>query len=399
MTKPRIGMILDQQFPPDPRVENEAVSLADAGFEVFLWAYSFDNRDLEERYKNFNIYRTPASKYWIKKLRALVNTLPLYNYFLINKLKIFIDKYKIDVLHVHDLYLLGAALSLKQKFDLPIVSDLHENYVEGLKKYRFSTTFPGNMLISIPRWEKTEKKWLSKVDKIIVVIEEAVERLVRLGIQREKIGIVPNYVNIEQFTAFGLDPTLMNKFKDKYLISYTGAFDFHRGLDTLIHAFKICTDKGFNGNLLLVGSGQNQKKLVQFVNKLELGKSVIFEGYQPFRKFPSYIQISDIGVIPHIKTIHTDNTVPHKLFHYMLMKKPVIVSNCAPLERIVNECKCGFVFESENSNDLAEKILKIYNNKNQSLEMGINGEKCANAKFNWSNSANQLVKFYENFSG
>jgi hypothetical protein len=36
----RIGMILDAVFPPDPRVENEAVSLIEAGHEVFPFLFA-----------------------------------------------------------------------------------------------------------------------------------------------------------------------------------------------------------------------------------------------------------------------------------------------------------------------------------------------------------------------
>ena len=34
-------MILDAPFPPDPRVENEAVSLIKAGHEVFLFCLKY----------------------------------------------------------------------------------------------------------------------------------------------------------------------------------------------------------------------------------------------------------------------------------------------------------------------------------------------------------------------
>ena len=35
-------MILDATFPPDPRVENEAISLIAAGHEVFLFCLKYD---------------------------------------------------------------------------------------------------------------------------------------------------------------------------------------------------------------------------------------------------------------------------------------------------------------------------------------------------------------------
>ena len=40
----KIGMILDQEFPPDPRVQNEAISLIKAGHEVFLFCLHYGSQ-------------------------------------------------------------------------------------------------------------------------------------------------------------------------------------------------------------------------------------------------------------------------------------------------------------------------------------------------------------------
>ena len=38
---------------------------------------------------------------------------------------------------------------------------------------------------------------------------------------------------------------------------------------------------------------------------------------------------TDIGLVPHRKSEHTDTTIPHKIFQYV-QRLPVIVSNCTP---------------------------------------------------------------------
>ena len=42
----KIGMILDDVFPPDPRVENEAITLINSGHEVFLFCLTYGNQKL-----------------------------------------------------------------------------------------------------------------------------------------------------------------------------------------------------------------------------------------------------------------------------------------------------------------------------------------------------------------
>jgi hypothetical protein len=53
----RILMLLDTEFPPDIRVENEAQSLLDAGHEVHILSYNFGSKTETEIYKGIHIHR------------------------------------------------------------------------------------------------------------------------------------------------------------------------------------------------------------------------------------------------------------------------------------------------------------------------------------------------------
>ena len=81
----------------------------------------------------------------------------------------------------------AEALKAKKKLkkEIFICGDLHENYADALKYYRFSNTFPGNILISQPKWQATEKDWISKLDRAIVVVNEMKQRISKY-IDKEK---------------------------------------------------------------------------------------------------------------------------------------------------------------------------------------------------------------------
>jgi len=59
----RIGMILDKIFPPDPRVENEAVSLVENGFEVYLFCLKYDYNQLEDESSKWDSCKKISIKY------------------------------------------------------------------------------------------------------------------------------------------------------------------------------------------------------------------------------------------------------------------------------------------------------------------------------------------------
>ena len=393
--KRRIGMILDQKFPPDVRVENEALSLVRAGFEVYLFCYAYKQEATEEDYRGIQIRRIRASHDRIKRMRALVNVIPVYEKYLLHKILSFIEKNHIDILHVHDLYLLGICLKIKDLTGITIVSDLHENYVEGLRYYNFANTFPGNILINLNKWRRAEIAWLTRVDKIIVVVQEAAQRLKLLGIDDRKIAVVENYLNYVDYDLQALQLDIVERYKYQFIMSYIGRIDFHRGLHTVVEAMQRLKSNSLPVKFVIVGSGTISKQLKLKTNTSALEDQIEFLGLQPHEHLRSYVEASTIGIIPHLKTGHTDNTLPHKLFHYMYLKKPVLVSNCDPLKRIVEHCSCGKVFINGDPQDLAAKIEWFWYNAESLDRMGNNGYQALMKEYNWDNAEKRLISLYE----
>lgn len=392
-----IGMVIDNEFTGDIRVENEVIALEKAGFSVFILCLSFGNRNKIEKFGNSTIVRIDADLRIIKKMRALTNT--IFNFYpdwwakRINK---FVEEYKINVLHIHDLYMFGAGFKAKGRYGLkiPIVGDLHENYVEGLKKYKFSNSFPGNLLISIPKWERTEIEWISQLDYAITVIEEAVERYVSIGLERNKFKVVANYVNIEEYLKMLTEYTVEKK-ECCFTVTYIGAFDIHRGLESVVKAVSDIYKVIPNLKLVLVGRGKNLELLKQIAEQSGMSDNIVFEGWQPHSKLPAYINASDVCIIPHLKTKHTDNTIPHKLFQYMLFEKPVVATDCNPIKRIVESENCGLIYESGDSKGFASKIIELFNDRDKMKVMGKLGKEAVLKKYNWNETSKNLINMYQ----
>ncbi|NOY77788.1 MAG: glycosyltransferase family 4 protein, partial [Calditrichaeota bacterium] len=116
-------------------------------------------------------------------------------------------------------------------------------------------------------------------------------------------------------------------------------------------------------------------------------------GWVPFEKSARAIQEADICFIPHLSIAHTDTTVPHKLFQYMYLKKPVLVSSSPPLKRIVEETACGLVFEAGNPEDFAEKLLQMARS-HRLQEWGEAGHRAVVETYNWEKESQKLVRIY-----
>jgi len=391
----KIGMILDNEFPPDPRVENEAMSLIESGHEVFLFTVQyFSNRPARENYNGIQLVRYSFPKL-VYKLSALAYSFPFYHWILFLKMKQFIHETNIDVIHIHDIQIARAVFWANKSFGKKIVLDLHENRPEIMRFYSHVNSCLGKMLIWPKRWKGFEKKYIQKSDKVVVVTSEAAllyQKQYKVG--PKKFIVVPNTVRKKFYTDYRIDQEIVNCYQDRFTLLYVGDTGLRRGTLLLLESLLLLKDKIPNIKLVLVGKSRSDSVLREFAHQNGLDDSVDFLGWQDFRLFPSFIQAAKIGLSPLVKNTHHDTTFANKLFQYIAFGKPVVVSNCKAQAELVDSEKCGLVFENNDTVDMAEKIFSLFSSPKMYEEMSENAIRAITQKYNWENTTKDLCAFY-----
>jgi len=79
----------------------------------------------------------------------------------------------------------------------------------------------------------------------------------------------------------------------------------------------------------------------------------------------------------------------------MLLEKPVISTDCNPIQRIIDETQSGKIYSSNNSVELSDAIISLYNSKDKLPEMGKNGKNAVMEKYNWETAGTHLIKLYQ----
>jgi glycosyltransferase involved in cell wall biosynthesis len=379
-------MVLDREFPPDIRVENEISALSQAGHDVHIACYTRKNKPEYEKTSQVTIHRKPISPLIYKSSVASL-TLPGYFLFWKRFLRKILSNEPFDVLHIHDLPLVGVGRKLKKDFPLKLIADLHENWPAFLEISKHTNTPAGKILSPIFLWRRYEKRILQHADAIIVVVEEAKDRLIGLGIPSAGIFVVSNTINLGDVQVTD------RPYTGGAMLYYAGGINFHRGLQNVILAMHRARNKQIKFRIL--GEGSYKTDLEKLTESLSLNNSVIFEGYQPFRKVMDMLSESDFAIIPHIKTEHTDSTIPHKLFQYMYAQKPVIASDCLPIKRIMEETGSGFVYPSNDIERLGALLDRL--GTTEYNDMGIRGRKAVIEKYNWENDSRVLAEIYRDY--
>jgi glycosyltransferase involved in cell wall biosynthesis len=390
-----IGMILDKAFPPDPRVENEAVTLAEHGHEVHLYCMQFDST-LPERevYNGIHVHRFRFSGL-VKKLSALAYTLPFYHLILQKSLKAFISEHRLEALHIHDIQVARAVFWANKTYKLPINLDLHENRPAIMKYYSHVNSGLGKWLIWPSRWKTFEYRYIKLADKVIVVTEDARDHYVMsIPSDPKKFSVVPNTVRKSFYTAHEINVSIIERYKGRFTLLYLGDTGLRRGLLTLLGSLEFLIPEIPEIKIVIVGRSAADDLLKAEIAKNHWQEYVDMEGWQDVSLFPSYIQAADLGISPIHRNLHHDTTYANKLFQYMAFGKPIIVSDSTAQARLVKKYKVGQVFLDQDAKDLAEKVLNLYKNPELYSKQSSNAERSIQNELNWDILSKSLLDLY-----
>ncbi len=397
-----ICMLLDKPFPPDIRVEKEAKALIASGHNVVLVSILKPGQSAVETISGIKNIRLDFKQNPLLRVADLLYfNLFFDSIFWKKELNMIVKNEHIDAVHVHDLPLSKAASSVCKTNDIALIVDLHENYPEAIRVHR-DRPLPIrkrllHLLTPVDRWKTYEKTILQEADRAITVIEEAKDHYVHdCGLPPEKVTIVMNAEDIGSFDNYKPDNTLMDRYKDRFVIAYVGGLGPHRGIDTAIKAMPDVLESIPDALLLLVGKGlpEYEAQVHELCRQLNVEHAVDFTGWVNFEKVPAYIDISKICLVPHHSNTHTNTTIPHKLFQYMALKKPVIVTDCPPLKRIIEESNAGLVIPSGDHQGLKNAVLKLHNDPQYSAMLGDNGRSAVESRYNWAVESGRLNQLY-----
>jgi glycosyltransferase involved in cell wall biosynthesis len=399
----KILMILNSTFPRplDIRVIKESNSLIEAGYDVTLLCIRDPGEPEDDVYNGLKIkrIRAGASQYQLAfwdVVMSLWFSHPVFG----SAIRKILRKEKIDAIHVHDLPLAGTALKIKNSHNIKVVVDLHENYADALRiwfKWKSNpiARLKNYLFLKPERWERYEGIAVRNADAVLTVVDEMKDRVVRNHqVHPQKITVISN-TETKKFAEQQILPEVYEGFRGKFIIAYTGGIGPHRGVDTVIEAMELLKHQP-EIIFVVIGTGSPEvmAKLNAQIQTLQLEKQVFLLGHKPFTQVYSYMVQASVNVIPHKSNPQNEHGVPHKLFQSMMAGKPVLVSSCAPLLRIVSETESGLIFKADDAGDCADKILALYNDPAMCKKLGANGFKASTGNYSWETTASKLIKLY-----
>jgi glycosyltransferase involved in cell wall biosynthesis len=381
-----IVAIYAEDYPWDIRIEKLLVGFQNAGHTTHLVCRNLALRPEYESVGNIHCKRVPAPRL-PRAFATFFSTPAFFNPLWAIAIRRCIRDARPELVVVRDLPLAPLAIRLADSAGIAVIVDMAENHPALWREVCASDPIPlrSRILKNPTLARRMERSVARRADGFFVVVEEMRDHLLTLGVPPERVAIVSNTPETTLFDApDALTPpdTFPSLSPHHVDLIYVGNVTRRRGLHQVLAAMAELQESDPVPRLHVVGDGDYLSRLRSLAAELKLAGRVFFHGRLEFARVPAVIARCHVGVIPHLKTEHTDTTVPNKLFDCMACAKPVLVSNAAPLERIVTAEDCGRVFRDGDIAGIANQIRALLDPELR-RRLGANGRSAVERRYNW----------------
>jgi len=234
--------------------------------------------------------------------------------------------------------------------------------------FPFVTTVHG--LNSINAYSKV----MTKGNRVITVSEVVREYIIKgYGVKKDKITVIQRGVDTEAFSLAHLDDVFIEVFKEKYalhdkfIITSVGRVTWLKDYETYIKSIALVKKDIPNVVGLIVGGVREDKtdyfeSLKALAKKEGVEEQIIFTGSQT--NIAEVYALSDILVNASLKMGNVARTIVESL----AMNTPVIATTFEGLNNLIVDEVNGAIIETQNPDDLAEKIRYLYENMPQNVK-------------------------------
>ena len=377
--------MLTWEFPPriiggiSTHVYHLSRALVEKGTPVRVITCDFPNAPAEEIIDGVSVSRVdsgrvPESNFllWIYHLNSQM----------ISKTTELFETERFDLIHAHDWVVGRAAVELKNRLGLPLISTIHATEIGR------GGSLDGEYRRKV---RDIERLLVEQSDGIICCSNYMLDHIQYvLGAVKTKIRVIPNGVEASRFNN-GRQPQLIptGVSEDRKTILYVGRIVREKGIFTLLDAFEKLRKQGKDVSLVLVGEGPLKEDLAKEVLRRKLNDRVKLAGFVDEKKLVSLYNSSDAFVLP-------SHYEPFGMvaLEAMASRVPVVVSDVGGLSEIVEDGITGVKVPASNPSTLAEGILRVLEDRELSEQLKENAYRAVQERYRWDMIAEKTIEAY-----
>ncbi|MBM3404046.1 MAG: glycosyltransferase family 4 protein [Bacteroidetes bacterium] len=350
-----------------PHSRKWAVSLCEAGFEIGIFSFSTPNSRWFEKHHIHVFFPVPfltkvARRGHLQKIAYLLSVPSLLRT---------IHAFKPDILHAHYVSSYGIVGAL---------SGFHPYFVSfwGSDIMLFPNEFIfGKQLIRFV---------LKRADSILSTSYGMVPLINKYS--GKKVMVIPFGIDLTIFRP--INPPIPS-FRSEIVIGTVKSLEEVYGIDKLIMAFKLVSEKAPHKKLklLIIGGGSKEAEYKELVRSLDVEKQTNFTGPVDFADVPYWHNQIDIFV-----SLSRSESFGVAVLEASASERPVVVSDAIGFKEIVENEKTGLIIPSGDPTLASEALFRLINHPDLCRSFGKNGRKYVKNVYNWSHSLSQILMIY-----
>ena len=381
-------LMLTWEYPPRivggiARVVNDlSKRLIRDGHDVYVVTYREGSAPYYENDKGVHVYR--VDNYMINP-NNFIDWIMQLNFNMVAKVNELIAKgEKFDVIHAHDWLVAYAAKTLKNSYDLPLVSTIHAT--EAGRN--------GGIHNEVQRYIN-DTEWMLTYESSEVIVNSKFMKndLQRLfGLPYEKINVVANGINSTAYSGVEKDYDFRRQYAadNEKIILFMGRLVYEKGVQHLISAMPKILENYHDAKLVIAGKGGMLDELKAQVEAMGLGQKVYFTGYLNAKQVSKMYKCADISVFP--STYEPFGIVA---LEAMLAGVPTVVSDVGGLNEIVEHGVDGMKSYAGNPNSLADSILELLFNPQLCESISKKAKTKVKNEYSWTKIAQDTHFIYQ----
>ena len=302
---------------------------------------------------------------------------------------VFLKKNAFDVVHVHLPFSACILVNLNGHIKEKIIYTAHV----GEEKKRFKLN-SGKGTLPLLGGFSPDLYLIRKVRKSIVLNQPIKERLIAMGIEKEKLDVIPNGMELKELNIHKdeLDRVRNRYALNKITVMFAGHIVQRKGVHYLVKAAKILHDN-MDVLFLIVGNQNINKEFTmqikEYVRRHGL-TNVHLAGFIPYEDLRVLYSACDIFVLPSF-----EEGDPMALKEALASGKPLIGTKVGGVPIQIKDGWNGFIIEPGNEKQLVEKISYLIDNEEERMRMGKNSRRLAEKEFSWEKIVEKYLNVYE----
>lgn len=204
-----------------------------------------------------------------------------------------------------------------------------------------------------------------------------------------KLHRIYNGLDINQFSPNGTQPN------DKPLVLAVGRLVEKKGFHDLIRAAAILKEQGVEFECRIIGTGEQEKKLRNLIQKLGVNDVVNMPGPMPREELIGLYPTASVFAAPCVigKDGNRDG-LPTVIIEAMALGVPVVSTPVTGIPEIVRHGETGHIVPESSPEALAESIKQLISDRNSAQKMATAGRELIESQFNLHTNVRELQELF-----